>query len=217
MAKYLIHRHLFAGVAVAACIIAADQARADRYRFDERHTHIQFTWDHLGVSYQSGRFSRCEGELSFDPANPAAAELSVALDAAGLDTGVPDLDRFLRSPRFFHVRAFPKVTFTSTRIDIDSDRTGRVTGVLTMKGIAKPVTLDVRWNYTGWHPWGRYNPRYWDWFISGFSATTKLKRSDWDLGAYLPLVPDEIAVSIETELVRIHPKGQKRPQSDNDD
>ena len=69
-------------------------------------------------------------------------------------------------------------------------------------GISKPVTLYVVWNFSGEHPLAAVNPNYKDIFVSGFSATGVLRRSDWGLSRAVPLVSDEIELTIETELVR---------------
>lgn len=83
-----------------------------------------------------------------------------------------------------------------------SERTGELTGDLTVMGITKPVTLYVVWNFSGEHPLAAVNPNYKDVFVAGFSATGVLRRSDWGLSRAVPLVSDEIELTIETELVR---------------
>jgi polyisoprenoid-binding protein YceI len=75
-------------------------------------------------------------------------------------------------------------------------------GDLTIKGITRPVALNVVWNYSGEHPLAKVNPNYLDVQVAGFSATAVLRRSDWDLSLAIPLVSDEVRLSIETELLR---------------
>lgn len=177
-------------------------ARADIWVFDQDHTEIRFTWDHLGLSRQSGRILEMRGELDFTPTDPESGKISVVMRMSSLSTGVPALDTHLRSADFFDAAKFPEATFKSTAVRRTGERKGEVDGILELRGIAKPVTLVVTWNFTGEYPLASINPRYQGKWVSGFSATTTIRRSEWGLGRAIPLVPDEIAISIETEFLR---------------
>jgi polyisoprenoid-binding protein YceI len=85
---------------------------------------------------------------------------------------------------------------------VTGERSGQVSGDLTIRGTTRPVTLNVTWNFSGEHPLGLVNPSFAGKFVSGFSATTKLLRSEWGLGRGAPLISDEIDVAIEVEAVR---------------
>lgn len=176
--------------------------QADRYVFDRGHTAIGFSWDHLGLSRQSGRVLEYEGSLDFDPDKPEEAKVEVRMSAASLWTGVEELDRQLRSSDYFDVQSYPDITFRSTLIKKTSDKTGEVMGELTMLGRTHPVILNVIWNFTGEHPFGVLHPSYKDKVASGFSATARLKRSQWGLNRGVPLISDEIRIVIETELIK---------------
>jgi polyisoprenoid-binding protein YceI len=108
----------------------------------------------------------------------------------------------LRSPDFFDVANYPAITFASTQVIVTGERTGQVIGDLTIHGVTRPVTLDVKWNFSGEHPLGLVNPSFSGKFVSGFSATTRLLRSEWGLGRGAPLISDEVDVTIEVEAVR---------------
>lgn len=196
---FALLRPLAMVLALAASSLAA---RADIWVFDKDHTEIRFTWDHLGLSRQSGRILEMRGELDFTPTDPESGKVSVVMRMASLSTGVPALDTHLRSADFFDVVTFPEATFTSTAVRRKTDRTGEVDGMLELRGIAKPVTLVVTWNFTGEYPLASINPRYQGKWVSGFSATATIRRSEWGLTRAIPLVPDEITISIETELLR---------------
>lgn len=188
-------------VAVAlACSSMA--AAADIWVFDKDHTEIRFTWDHLGLSRQSGRFLEMRGELDFTPTDPERGQITVVIRMASLSTGVAALDTHLKSADFFDAARFPEATFKSTAVRRTGDRKGEVDGILELRGLAKPVTLVVTWNFTGEYPLASINPRYQGKWVSGFSATTTIRRSEWGISRAIPLIPDEIVIAIETELLR---------------
>ncbi|HWK52287.1 MAG TPA: YceI family protein [Steroidobacter sp.] len=177
-------------------------AQMATYRLDKDYTAINFSWSHLGLTRQSARVTAAEGRVNFDPANPEASAIEVTMKAANITSGIRDFDLLLKSPEYFNAAQFPLITFKSTAIRQLSDKTGQVMGDLTIKGITRPVALNVVWNYSGEHPLAKVNPNYLDVQVAGFSATAVLRRSDWDLSRAIPLVSDEVRLSIETELLR---------------
>lgn len=189
-------------VALVFAATSGTNVHAETYSFDKDHTAVTFSWGHLGLSRQSGRIRELEGRLEFDPANPEAGKVDVTLKVASLWTGVPALDTHLKSPDFFNADEHPTITFKSTAARKTGEKTGEVTGDLTIMGMTRPITLQVRWNYTGEHPLSTVNPIYKGKFVSGFSATAQLLRSEWGVSRAVPLVSDEIHISIETELLR---------------
>lgn len=178
-------------------------ALADTYKLDKENTEVRFSWNHLGLSRQSGRFLDVSGTVEFDPAEPEASFIDVTIKLASLTTGVPALDQALTKTRdFFDVAAFPAATFKSQEIKRTTAKTGKVVGDLTINGITKPVTLDVMWNFAGEHPMAAINPVYTGVYAAGFSATTQLFRSDYGITRSIPYVSDEIRIEIETEMHR---------------
>lgn len=183
--------------------LGASPARADTYMLDKNHTEVRYSWNHLGVSRQSGSFTDVQGTVTFDQAAPQATVADITIAIGSISTGVPELDTVLaRSGDFFDLGRFPKATFRSTLVELTGDKTARMTGDLTINGITRPVTLDVTWNFSGDHPLGSINPIYTGIYVSGFSATTQLLRSDWGLTRSIPYISDEIQITIETEMHR---------------
>jgi polyisoprenoid-binding protein YceI len=176
-------------------------AGADVWTFDKQNTLVRFTWDHVGLSRQSGQFLDVGGRLEFSPTDPEGGEVEVAIQAASLTTGVKAFDANLKSVDFFDVARHPVITFRSTGVRRTGARTGDLDGELTMLGIARPVTLRVTWNFTGEHPFAAANPTYRGKWVSGFSATATVRRSEWGLTRALPLIPDEIDITIEAEFL----------------
>lgn len=193
-------------LALAALVLAlwcgSRTAEAASYTIIKDYTSVRFSWSHVGLSRQSARIMDIDGTVEFEPAEPEASRVDVVMKASSLWTGVPAFDELLKSIDFFDVRRHPTIRFRSSGARRMSDRTGALTGELTIMGITRPVTLNVVWNFTGEHPLAAVNPNYKDVFVSGFSATGVLRRSDWGLTRAVPLVSDEIEIAIETELLR---------------
>lgn len=178
-------------------------ARADTYALDPQHTEVRFTWDHLGMSRQSGRFTAVEGTVSFDPARPETSTVDVTIPIKSLSTGIKKLDEGLLATKdFFDLKTFPSITFKSTAVRLKTGKTAEVDGDLSINGITKPVVLDVVWNFAGEHPLQSINPVYAGAYASGFSATTQIRRSDWGITRTIPFVSDELRITIETEMLR---------------
>lgn len=177
-------------------------ALAETYTLSGGHSTIVVSWSHAGLSRHSARIVGVEGTIDLNSDNPEAGHVDVKIDPSRLSSGVGALDRLLRGPDFFDVAAFPAITFRSTGVVRTGERTGDVTGDLTIRDTTRPVTLSVKWNFTGEHPLGLINPSFAGKFVSGFSATTRLLRSEWGLGRGAPLISDDIDIAIELEAVR---------------
>ena len=96
-------------------------------------------------------------------------------------------------------RSTETITFVSTDVEQTGDKTAKVTGDLTIKGITKPLTLDVEVVHLGEHPVGQYIDYYKGQWL-GIRATGKLTRSEWDVGYGAPLTSDEITLEISSEM-----------------
>ena len=181
--------------------ITLPPARADPFVFDKGYTLLTFSWSHLGLTRQQARFTGIEGTVDIDPEHPETSKVEVTIRAGTVQSGSDTFDRILRSPDFFAAATFPTITFHSTVVERTGEKTADVTGELNILGQAKPVVLHVTLNLFGDHPSGVANPAYAGKKVAAFSATADVKRSDWGMGRGVPLVSDEIEISIETELV----------------
>ena len=185
-------------LAIAAAFLsigAAAPAAAADFKLDPDHTMAVFVVNHLGYSNMIGRFNDVSGTFSFDPATPEQAKISMAIDTASVDTNHKRRDDHLRGPDFFNAQEFPEMTFESTKVDVTGERTGKVTGDLTLLGVTKPVTLDVTFNKMEPHPLPPYNKV----LTAGFSVRGTIKRSDFGMTYFLPAVGDEIQLMLEVE------------------
>lgn len=182
--------------------LPASAAIAETYAFAGGHSTVSLSWSHAGLSRHSARIVGADGTLAFDPASPEAGHVEVRIDAARISTGVAGLDRLLRTNDYFDVNKHSAITFKSTDVQVTGERTGEVTGDLTIRGVTRPVTLAVTWNFSGEHPLGLINPSFSGKYVSGFSAKARLMRSEWGLGGGVPLISDEVEIAIEVEVVR---------------
>jgi polyisoprenoid-binding protein YceI len=189
-------------VLLTALLGTASPVRADSWVFDRQNTEIRFSWNHLGLSHQSGEFREMRGSLDFTPTDPESGSVDVTIRVGSLSTGVRELDDMLRSPDYFDIARHPEIRFRSTAVRRVDDKTGNLDGELTMLGVTRPVTLRVVWNYTGEYPLASINPIYLNKWVSGFSAETRIRRSEWGLTRALPLISDEIRIEIEAEFLR---------------
>jgi polyisoprenoid-binding protein YceI len=183
----------FAMIAVMAAAPAF--AAPEKYVLDPSHSQIVFSYDHLGYSTGFGMFSGFAGEIMFDQADPAASSVTVSFPVKTMLTGwQARFDHFM-SPDFFGAADDEMVTFASTGIEVTGEKTAKITGELTLNGVTKPVVLDAVLNQVSEHPMEK---KPW----AGFSATTTLLRSDFNLGMFAPFVSDEVAVELSVEATK---------------
>ncbi|OPY82025.1 MAG: hypothetical protein A4E65_00953 [Syntrophorhabdus sp. PtaU1.Bin153] len=147
-----------------------------RWKLDPDHTVAEFTVRHMMVTWVHGQFNRISGTLVFDPADTAASSVQVEIDTAGLYTGVERRDTHLRSPDFFDVEKYPRITFRSTHVAPAGLDHAKVTGNLTIRDVTRPVTLDVRW--AGPSSFVDDNETF---TTYGFRAKTEVNREDFGM------------------------------------
>lgn len=169
-----------------------DPARitAGTYAVEPTHTQVLFAYNHMGFTDNMGLIAMPAGSLTLDPRAPEKAKLSVSFPVANIRTGIAALDEHLMKPDMFDAAKFPTATFTSTAVKVDADgQEAEISGVLTIKGISKPVTLEADLIGAGVNPMSKKE-------TVGFSAETTIKRSDFGLGAYVPVVGDTVELKI---------------------
>lgn len=184
-------------VAVAMAIQPASaqtDAKSGTYTTDDGHRYITFSYSHAGFSNPWLRWRDWTGTLDWNAEDPAASSVNVVINAESIDTGVDVFDGHLKDDRFFDVANHPEITFVSTSVEKTGDNTGEITGDLTIKGTTKPVTLDVVFNK------GEYDQRN-NRYKLGFSGKTTVKRSDFGVDLFAPVVSDEVDIIIETEFL----------------
>lgn len=193
---------LAAGAALAQAA-SAPLPPAGRYYMDKSHTSLVFKVSHLGLSNYTAGFSRVDGQLEFDPKNPAGMRVEATIDPTSLTLNAPPAgfhDQMMGKD-WFNAAQFPKMTFRSTKVEPTGANTAKVTGDLTLHGVTAPVVLNV--TYNGGYPPNNFDPGG---ARVGFSAHGVVKRSAFGIAAGIPAagtkmgVSDEVEVAIETEF-----------------
>jgi polyisoprenoid-binding protein YceI len=175
-------------------------APAGDYHLDPAHARLMFRVNHLGFSNYTAFFRDFDAQLTFDPADPQAMALQASVDPASVETLFPDpgfdFNAVIAGPQFLDAAQFPEMRFDSTKITLTAPDRAALSGLLTLHGVTRPVTLRVTFNggYGG-HPMDPGGARV------GFSATGTLFRSDFGIGFGIPEPGSSLGVSDAVEIV----------------
>ena len=183
---------LLSAAALLAFAAAPAFAAPVTYKLDPTHTNVIAQWNHFGFSNPFANFGNVEGTLVYDAANIGNSSVQVTLPLSGLEAFTPKFNDHLRSADIFDIAKFPTATFKSTKVESAGNGKLKITGDLTIKGITKSVVLDATLNKAGEHPMKKVA-------AIGFDATATIKRSDFGLGLFAPMVGDEVTLRITTE------------------
>jgi polyisoprenoid-binding protein YceI len=171
------------------------------WTLDPAHSVAAFSARHMMVATVRGQFKSVSGTIDFDPANPAAASVEAAIDAASIETGVADRDNHLRSADFLDAANYPTITFKSTRVEPTGENTARVYGDLTIRGTTRPVEVDAE--LLGVVNGMDGKPR------AGFNGTLAINREDWGLTWNVAieaggvLVGKEVKITLDVEAMPV--------------
>lgn len=160
------------------------------YAIDKSHTQVNWQVNHFGFNDYFGLFGDITGSLTIDPANPAGAKVDVEIPIASLATSSAGLTSHLKTADFFDAEKFPAARFVSTSVVADGKK-ATIKGNLTMLGVTKPVELEAAFEGVGTNPLSKK-------VTIGFHAKTTIKRSDWGMTKFAPLVGDEVKLRIST-------------------
>ena len=184
------------GLAASDGHLLSENAPSGHYKMDVTHGYVTFTYSHFGLSNPQISFKSVDANITLDAGDPTASAVNVTIAADSIDSDIDIFNQHLNSENWFDTAQFPEITFVSTGLTHDAENhdVGTLTGDLTIKGITKPVTLDV--NLLGAmaeHPIKKVP-------TIGVNATATVLRSDFDLGAYAPAVSDEVTITISGEF-----------------
>ncbi len=168
------------------------------WTLDPSHSELTFKVKHLMISNVKGEFKSFQATI--DGEDFSTAKISATVDATSIYTNATDRDNHLKSADFFDVENYKELTFESTAFKQTDEDEFKLTGILTIKGTSKEVTLNVEYGGTNKDPWGNEK--------AGFSIDTKINRKDWGLNwnAALEtggvLVSDEVKIQGELQFVK---------------
>src|SRR5690606_12278787 len=163
---------------------------------DSAHSEIGFKVKHMMFTNVSGKIDVYTASIEAENDDLENAKIQFEGDASSISTGSTDRDNHLKSGDFFDVENFPKITFTSTSFD----KNGKLSGDLTIRGVSKPITLDVEFGGTAKDPWGNTK--------LGLTLTGKVNRKDWGLNWNSALetggvlVGEEVKFNIELQFAK---------------
>ncbi|MCB0309095.1 MAG: polyisoprenoid-binding protein [Bdellovibrionales bacterium] len=188
---------LFAGAAFGA-----------QYKIDASHSNIGFKVKHLAISTVRGNFGQFEGTLEFNPEKQVLENAKATIVTKSIDTKEPKRDKHLASEDFFGAEKHPKITFDAKEAKLKKGK-GKVKGNLTIKGVTKPVTLDIEYQGAAKDPWGNEKV--------AFTGSTTINRKDFDIkwnekldnGGLVVSEEVDIILDIEANLVKTDNKSKK--------
>lgn len=174
-------------------LVMASTAQAADYAIDTQgmHAAVQFRVKHLGYSWLYGRFNDFQGNFSYDEEKPAESKVEVTIETTSIDSNHAERDKHLRTADFLDVEKFPQATFVSTAFTPGDNGTAVLSGDLTLRGVTKPIEIEVEKIGGGKDPWGGYR--------MGFEGKTTF--AGVDFGIDNPVL-DTVEMTLSIEGVR---------------
>lgn len=163
------------------------------YEVDSTHTFPRFSYSHFGLSTQLSSFSKTSGKVVFD-AQARTGSVDITIDMKSVNTGFADFNGHIQGEDFLDTDRYPTTTFKSSRVVFDGDKPRSIDGLLTIKGVTRPVTLTVSSFLAMPHPMLR-KPAL------GANAHTTIKRTEFNAGKFAPYVGDEVRIDIAIEAI----------------
>lgn len=179
---------------LAASFSSALLAAPETYVVDGTHTYPGFSYNHLGFSNQTHRFTQTSGTITLDRILKSGSA-EIAIDTKSVDTGYALFNAHIQGEDFFDTAKYPAIVFKSSRMRFDGDKLVAVEGDLTVKGVTRPVVLEVTAFQCKFHPLRQKD-------ACGANATTRVKRSEFNMGKHVPYVGDEVTLTIAVEAIK---------------
>ncbi|MCK6389735.1 MAG: YceI family protein [Azonexus sp.] len=185
--------HLATAVALSTAIAAPAVAAPQTFVVDSTHSFPRFSYSHFGYSTQLSRFDKATGTVVLDKA-AGTASVNILIDTKSVNTGSDTFNQHIQGEDFLDTAKYPSATFKSTKVIFAGDKPASIEGLLTLKGITKPVTLTVTSFQAMPHPMMKKD-------AIGANASTQVKRSDFNMGKYAPYVGDDVTIDIALEAI----------------
>lgn len=192
---------VFACIAAIAASPVGRAAGPDTYAFDPVHTRVMFAVSHAGFSSAIGTVSGSTGTLVFDRDDWRSARLDVTVPVARLELGDAKWNAATLAANLLDGARHPEAHFLSDTVEPVDAEHATVCGQLTLRGVSRPLCMDVVLNALKRHPMPPFRR------TAGFSATATLSRSDYGIVAWQSVIGDRVDLRIEAEAVRSHVAG----------
>jgi polyisoprenoid-binding protein YceI len=173
---------------------AAALAAPETFVIDPNHTAPRFEYSHFGYSTQMHRFDKTSGKVVLDRAAQSGS-VEVTIDATSVNTGFELFNKVIQGEDFFDTAKYPSIMFKSSKVRFEGGKPVAVEGNLTIKGVTRPVTLNMTSFKAMPNPMNKKD-------AIGANATTRIKRSEFNMGKYVPDVSDEVTLSIAVEAIK---------------
>jgi polyisoprenoid-binding protein YceI len=141
------------------------------WKIDPTHSDVEFKIKHLMITNVTGYFGKYDATVETTGDDFTDSKISFETDVNSITTKNADRDQHLQGEDFFHAAQYPKITFVSTSVQKVDNETLKITGDLTMRGVTKPVTLDVEYSGIVKDPYGQTK--------AGFEVKGKVNRKDF--------------------------------------
>jgi len=164
-------KHLIAMIAALIFGAMSSNAQNTAWKFDRSHSSIKFSVSHMMVSEADGKFGDFSVNVASDKEDFSDATIDVSIKATSINTDDAKRDEHLRSADFFDVANHPNITFKSKSMKKTGNGTYKLSGDFTMRGVTKPITLDVKFGGTQKSPWGQT--------VAGFKIMGNINRKDF--------------------------------------
>jgi len=184
---------LSASAASAQLTSTPSEVKAGSYVLDSSHGKITWSVVHMGFSVYIGQIANVNAKLTIDPKAPTAATLDATIDMNSVGTLNAALDAHMKGADFFNTAAFPTATFKATKIALTGEKTADITGDLTLLGVTKPVVVHATFMQGGPNPMSKA-------YQLGFAGSAVIKRSEFGMTKYVPMISDEVTLTLEAEF-----------------
>jgi len=185
---------LTAALLLASAVAAPALAAPETFVVDGTHTFPRFSYSHFGFSTQLSHFNKTTGKVVLDKAAKTAT-VDIEIDTKSVDTGYATFNEHIQGEDFLDTAKYPTATFKSSKVVFEGDKPIAIEGLLTLKGVTKPVTLTVSSYKAMPHPMMKKD-------AIGANAWTVVKRSEFNAGKYAPNVGDEVRIDIAIEAIK---------------
>ena len=169
--------------------IEPSKVQSGRYAVEPSHTQLLFSVSHMGFSTYYGQFSNLHGSLELDASNPVRSRFEIHVPVSSVSTTSDKLTGELKSDAWLDAAADPEITYRSTRVTPIGHSYALVYGNLTLHGVTRPLALKVRLVGAGVNPLDKK-------YTVGFDLSGTIRRSDFGVKAYVPLIGDVVTLTI---------------------
>lgn len=194
MKTMLLASALLASAALPAfaqgLVTDGSKVEAGTYTIEPEHTRVRFDVSHFGFTKYDGEFRKVSGTLTLDPSKPDASKVDITIATNSVEVPNAKLKEELDGAQWLDAAKFPTITFKSTKVVATGADTADVTGDFTLHGVTKPLTLKVKFNGAGTNPVNKH-------YTSGFEATGQIKRTEFGVKTYAPMISDAVDLDID--------------------